>query len=73
MISSIVNDWTILFEPQMGPKSNGNEGVLHILPRSWTGASPSGGWMLYQGDSLQVGGGVLPNYRNAVGEFCSSN
>ena len=40
---------------QNGPESNGNEGVLHIPQNSWTGASPSDGFVLYPGHSLVRG------------------
>ena len=43
---------------QSGPRSNGNEGVLHISQGSRTGASPSGSLMSYPGHSL--GGGLTP-------------
>ena len=36
-----------------GPGSNGNEGVLHILQGSRTGASPSEGLVSYLGHSLR--------------------
>ena len=53
MVSSIVNDQTVLFDPlkgvltsitspaPSGPGSNGNERLLHIPQSPRTGASPS--------------------------------
>ena len=40
---------------QSGSRSNGNEGVLHILEISKAGASPSDGLMSYTGHLLGTG------------------
>ena len=48
---------------QSWTRSNGNEGVLHILQSSWTGASPSDGL------SGTLGWELLPKYIDAVKMF----
>ena len=63
-----ISIWTIdgeLLQSISG--SNGNESVLHNSQSFRTGASPSGGLVLYP--ELNWKEGVFPLYRNAVGVF----
>ena len=52
---------------QIGPRSNGNEGLLPILQSSSNGASTSFGLVLYTTHSL--GTGILSLCRDAVSVF----
>ena len=71
MISSRVNDWIVLFEiltgttasRQRGPRSNGNEGTLHILKNFRTGDPPSNGLLLYSGKPFLSGRGLTPHQK----------
>ena len=57
---------------QSGHESNGNKWVLYFPQCSWTGASPSGGFVSYPGHSLCVCvcvGGGLTLCKNAVSVF----
>ena len=55
---------------QSGPRSNGNEKVLHISQSVKSRTSPSGDLVSYPGHSL-VGGGLTPLCKGAVNVFYS--